>query len=82
MPSLDLTPDEALVLFELCERFSEARADTLTLVHPAETVAMWAITGALERALSEPFLPEYEALLNAARERLATRAGLTPESSE
>jgi hypothetical protein len=79
VPSLDLSSEEALVLFELCSRFSDSDADTVALVHPAERVALWALTCALESVLSEPLSPDYESLLSTARDRLAAHEAPPPE---
>ncbi|MEZ4264622.1 MAG: hypothetical protein R3B36_36490 [Polyangiaceae bacterium] len=58
-----LTRAEALVLFEwLASRAGELRFDD-----PAEQRVLWRVEGALERALSEPFAPDYRALVAAAR---------------
>ena len=66
--SLDLTPDEALVLFELVSRYSDS--DRLETVDQAEQRVLWNLCARLEKALVEPFDPDYAALLAAARHRL------------
>ena len=87
MRQIERTSDEALVLFELLERFSDTenkstspRTLTLELEHPSERAVIWGLTGALERELAEPFDPEYLRLLSEARERLALKAGLPSEN--
>jgi hypothetical protein len=57
MLQLELTQDEALVLFELLTRFSECEKKnsatrTLILEHPAERAALWRLTGAIEGGVS------------------------------
>jgi hypothetical protein len=65
---LQLTSDEALVLFEFVQRFSET--DTLTLQNPAEEQALWNLCCHLEEQLAEPFAANYVQLLADARRRL------------
>ncbi len=67
--TVKLTSDEALVLFELLQRFSTT--DTLLVEHRAEEVALCSLTNLLERELGEPFRTDYDQLLTAARERLS-----------
>ena len=65
---LELTADEALVLFEFLSRYSES--DSLSVVDQAEQRALWNLQCLFERQLVEPFRPDYAALLAAARDRL------------
>lgn len=65
---LELTGDEALVLSEFLQRFSNT--DSLKLEHQSEQRALWNLCCLLERSLVEPFMPNYDKLLEAARERL------------
>ena len=71
--AIELTADEALVLFEFAWRFRDTNA--LSIEHGGETAALWHLCAALERILVEPFRPDYEDLLAAARDRLAEWAG-------
>ncbi len=66
--SIDLSASEALVLFEFLSRYSDT--DRLETVDQAEQRALWNLCCLLERELVEPFQPEYEKLLAAARESL------------
>ncbi len=66
--SIDLTGDEALVLYELLRRFTES--DRLETVDQAEQRALWNLCASLESALVEPLDPAYSELLAAARDRL------------
>jgi hypothetical protein len=65
---VSLTPDEALVLFELLQRFD--RTGALSIAHEAENRALWALTSSLEKVLAEPFRGDYASLLAKARSRL------------
>lgn len=65
---LELTADEALVLFEFLSRYSDS--DSLSLVDQAEQRALWNLCCLLESRLVEPFCPDYAALVTAARDRL------------
>jgi hypothetical protein len=74
---LHLTHDEALVLFEwLSEREDDGALDPL-IEHWSEQLVLWRLQGQLEKALVEPFHPEYRELLASARERLV--ADIPPE---
>lgn len=65
---LRLTPDEALVLFELLSRYSDS--DELRIEDQAEQRALWNLCCLLEKQLVEPFKPDYIELLQSARNRL------------
>ena len=65
---LELTGDEALVLFEFLSRFSEN--DTLAIEDQAEEKVLWKLLGLLEKRLVEPFDPEWATIISAARNRL------------
>lgn len=65
---LELTADQALVLFEWLARVAES--DTLPLEHPAERYVLWTLEGQLDKQLVEPFRPDYRVLLADARERV------------
>lgn len=65
---VDLTSDEAIVLFDFLSRFSET--DTLTIADRAEQKTLWNLLGLLEKQLIEPFLPDYQGVLQQARDRL------------
>ncbi len=76
--NLQLSRDEALVLFEFLQReIDENDANTLksSIDHEAE---LWALNGLnclLERALPEPFASDYLKDLSAARHALVKRYG-------
>jgi hypothetical protein len=65
---LRLSPDEALVLFELLHRWEEA--GSVSQPDRAEGIALSALSAALESRLIEPFDPDYGALLAEAKGRL------------
>ena len=65
---IELTGDEALVLFEFLQRFS--KSDTLVLEDQAEQRVLWDLTCILEKALVQPFTANYGELLSQARDRV------------
>lgn len=75
--TISLTTAEALVLFEWLHR-NEVREDShktdhYDIFYPADRVALWSLSGALERTLGEPFLSNYIDLVEAARAELLPR---------
>ena len=66
--TLELSSDEALVLFEWLHRFDE-REDK-GFEHQAEQRVLWNIEAMLEATLVEPLEPNYDELLAAARGRV------------
>ena len=68
--TITLKQDEALALFELlASKKLEASVDA------PERNALWALEGALEKQLAEPFSPGYSQLLKNARQSLLERYG-------
>lgn len=67
---IDLTRDEALVLFDLLHRFE--KTERLDIQHQAEEQALWNLSALLERELAEPFSRDYAEFLEQARARLRT----------
>jgi hypothetical protein len=65
---IELTGDEALVLFDLLSRYSDS--ESLVIEDQAEQRALWNLFGVLEKQLAEPLRLEYVELLQRARERL------------
>ncbi len=65
---IELTGDEALVLFDLLSRYSDS--ESIVIEDQAEQRALWNLLGVLEKQLAEPLRPEYVELLQRARERL------------
>jgi hypothetical protein len=66
---LDLTADEALVLFEWLAR-SDSEG-SLTFAHPAEQRVLWSLEGQLESVLVEPLTEDYRLRLEEARKKIA-----------
>jgi len=65
---IELTGDEALVLFEFLARFEDR--ETLIVEDQAEERALWNLHCLLQKQLIEIFDPNYQALVDAARQRL------------
>lgn len=66
---LELTNDQALILFELLARLDEAEG--IRYVHEAERQVVWALHGQLEKNLVEPLSPDYRSLVEMARSRIS-----------
>lgn len=67
---LELTGDEALVLFDFLVRCENDDALAPAIRDQAEQRALWTLHGHLERRLVEVIHPDYLALVAAARDRL------------
>ena len=75
--NITLSKDEALVLFEFFARFDDN--NQFVLRNNAEYLAFSKISGQLQKALTEPFNPNYQVILHAAQSRLADGyEGLAP----
>jgi hypothetical protein len=73
---IDLSDDEALVLFELLSRYEEQGSNrTLLVREAAERNALWSLSASLEKQLVAPFQKNYEEMLSAARARLEEQGG-------
>ena len=72
---VQLSADEALVLFELLSRFEEN--ETLMIADPAESHGLSRLLAQLEKRLVTPFDSRYVGLLAAARARLRALCGDT-----
>ncbi len=70
--TLDLTHDQALVLFDWLVR--ESDADGLPIAHQAEQSVLWVLEGQLEKSLAEPLKANYTELVRAARACLTSEA--------
>jgi len=66
---LELTSDEALVLFEFFARFQDT--DRLEFAHVAEYLALARIAAQIDHSVVEMFDPQYVQLLAVARSRVA-----------
>ena len=67
--TIKLTKDEALVLFEFLSRFNENDNKEI-FQDQAEEKALWIIEGQLEKILVEPFMPNYQDIIQEARNRI------------
>ena len=67
--SLNITENEAVVLFDFSHRFDTS--DKLEFTHPAEYIALMKIAGQIDRTSPSFFDQEYETLLESARQRIA-----------
>jgi hypothetical protein len=84
---IHLTEDEALVLEALLARSAPSdpqtsigHTSTLSMEHPADQAALWALHAALEKVLVAPLRSDYAAALEAARDRVSRQAGLRSAS--
>ena len=66
---LQLSEDDAIVLFEFFERFSEK--ERLYFVHPAEYISLMRISAQIDKSTSAMFSEKYKELLQKAREQIA-----------
>lgn len=66
--SIDLTEDEAMVLFEWLSRIN--KSNDLDFEDQAEQRVLWDLEALLEAALAQPFRTNYDQLLADARERV------------
>jgi len=65
---IELSADEALVLFEYLSRFSDTGKTEFE--DKSKKIALWNLTCLLEKVMVEPFKPNYGELVHAARVRL------------
>ncbi|WP_145183329.1 hypothetical protein [Planctomycetes bacterium Pla163] len=73
---LELTDDEALVLFELLADYGTSDdGRQLVVRHASERNALWAVHAALEKRLVAPFQQDYADQLSAARSRIEGEGG-------
>lgn len=64
--TLQLSGDEALVLFEWLAKLDEAKL----VEGEAERRVLWKVEGSLERLLGEPLAKDYDDLVERARQRI------------
>ncbi len=73
---VELTEDEALVLFDLLADYGASHDSRQLLVrHAAERNALWALHATLERCLLAPLQQDYSEQLVAARLRVEEQGG-------
>ena len=70
MVSVELSPDEGLVLFEWLSTRTDK--NDFPFEHVAEQRIVWDLTASLDSVLAEPFQPDYSDRLKAARGRVAS----------
>lgn len=73
--TLEISEDEALVLFDFFARFDET--DDLKIENPAEYAALARLSAQIDKTTAAMFDPAYETLLADARRRLSDRVGNT-----
>lgn len=66
--TLNLTRDEAIVFFEWLSRFNAEEGRQFE--DQAERRVLWNLEASLESTLVEPFKPDYDQILAAARSRV------------
>ncbi|RYZ88284.1 MAG: hypothetical protein EOP04_09720 [Proteobacteria bacterium] len=70
---LELTLDEAIVLFDWIGRFNQgSRSESIE--HESEQTVLWSIESMLESSLEVPFSLNYKELVAEARDRLLSRS--------
>ena len=72
---IEISEDEALVLFDMLQSFGASDERTIALRHVAERNALWALNAQLEKQLVAPFKKEYAKLLDDARARVEAEGG-------
>lgn len=72
MVSVELSPDEALVLFDWLSTRTDK--NDFPFEHPAEQRIIWDLTASLETVLVEPLQPDFSDRLEAARTRVGSQA--------
>ena len=70
--TIKLRKDEALVLFEFLSRFNENDNKEI-FQDQAEEKTLWIIEGQLEKILVEPFMPNYQDIIQEARNRICDK---------
>lgn len=68
---LELTDDQALVLFDWLARLDEQNA--FPVEDRAEQQVLWSLHGQLEKTLTAQFRPDYDQLVQSARARVRAR---------
>ena len=68
--NLELTSNEALVLFDLLSRFSDSEKDEVVFEDQSERRVLWDMQCMLEAQLLEPFKEDYRKKLEKARDAI------------
>ena len=76
MVNIQLSEEEALVLFDLLSDYGEGDNErALAVRHAAERNALWVLLASLEKTLVAPFQSDYDDHLRAAREQVEKQGG-------
>ena len=67
--TIELTKDEALVLFDFLARFNQIDNESV-FEDQAEQKALWNVEGLLEKVLVEPFMENYKEIIKASRQKI------------
>jgi hypothetical protein len=67
--TIELTKDEALVLFDFLGRFNQKEHNDI-FEDQAEQKALWIVEGQLEKTLVEPFDPNYTDIIKQSRDNI------------
>ena len=67
--TIELTKDEALVLFDFLVRFNQKEHNDI-FEDQAEQKALWIVEGQLEKTLAEPFYPNYTDIIRQSRDNI------------
>ncbi len=65
---IEITKDEALVLFEFLSRYSDT--DKLAIEHQSEQRVLWSLNCIFEKTINEAYSSDYKKSLESARNRL------------
>lgn len=66
---IKLNKDEALVLFDFLSRFNNSDRNEI-FEDIAEQKTLWLLEGQLEKQLVEPFMPDFNDIINKARNKI------------
>ena len=66
---IEISEDDAIVLFEFFERFSEK--EEMYFVHPAEYLSLMKISAQIDKSITAMFKKDYGKILKNAREIIA-----------
>lgn len=67
--NIEISEDDAVVLFEFFWRFGEK--EELYFVHPAEYLSLMKISGQIDKSTSAMFKPNYKEIVEESREKIA-----------
>jgi hypothetical protein len=70
--NIELTKDEALVLFDFLGRFNKSNHEDI-FQDQAEQKTLWNLEALLEKTLSEPFMTNYKDIIKQSRDNILDR---------